>query len=185
MSIYDLKARVMNAARGWGGIAAFAFVAPSLGIVVAKVLSPIASPATVSASSSAPNIAPERRDAGVRTHWFRPVSESEASELAAIEAATVAGMERTPLMRLPGEPSASAARIQIIENAPETIMPPAVGVTSIMASRGLPIAVVGGKLLRVGDEVSPGWSIGGIDAEAGTVTLVHETGFEHTLRLRE
>ena len=47
------------------------------------------------------------------------------------------------------------------------------------------VAVVGGKVRKVGDEPSPGWTILAIDAQAGEVTLRHLSGTKTSLTLRE
>lgn len=58
------------------------------------------------------------------------------------------------------------------------------GVTSILKSNGQLIAMIGGKLRRVGDRLSDGWSVKEIDADGGTVMLVHVSGYTKTLSLR-
>lgn len=184
MSIHDLRACACRATRGWTGVTMFALVAPMIGVLVARMVQPLAGPATAAASSPLTTRAADEDAHGQRTHRFRPLRADEAAELTSLTSDSIPGLTGTPLMKLAGEPGAATSRVEIIETVP-TITPPPIGVSSIMATKSEPIAVVGGKLLRVGDEVSPGWTIGAIDATAGTVTLHHESGFEHTLNLRQ
>lgn len=58
-------------------------------------------------------------------------------------------------------------------------------VTSILKSNGQMIAMIGGKLRRVGDRLSDGWSVKNIDADEGTVLLVHVSGYTKSLSLRK
>lgn len=184
MIIQRARACAKQVSSGWGGVTAFALVAPALGIVVARLVQPIAGPAMASAESAGSPHATDTTQAQERTHYFRALNADEQARLAGMGSAQITAPKGTPLMKLAGEPSAAAAPVEILEEVP-TITPPPLGVSSIMATKTEPIAVVGGKLLRSGDEVSPGWKIGKIDPNAGTVTLVHESGFEHTLNLRQ
>jgi hypothetical protein len=183
MSIQEVQARAIRATRGWGGVTMFALVAPMIGVFIARMIQPYASPAVAAAESPLAT----RADAGPqgeKTHTFRRMRSDEIAELDAMATGDIAGLSGTPLMKLAGEPSAASSRVEIIEDVP-TLTPPPMGVSSIMATKTQPLAVVGGKLLRVGDEVCPGWKISGIDPDAGTVSLQHESGFVHTLNLRQ
>lgn len=184
MSIHEVQACATRAVRGWGGVTMFALVAPMIGVLVARMIQPYSAPAIAAADSplaTRPDIA---QNHGQKTHTFRRMRSDEIAEMDAMATDAIAGLSGTPLMKLAGEPSAAASRVEIIEDVP-TLTPPPMGVSSIMATKSQPLAVVGGKLLRVGDEVCPGWKIGGIDPDAGTVTLQHESGFVHTLNLRQ
>jgi len=64
------------------------------------------------------------------------------------------------------------------------VVAPVVELSSIFVSRDGPIAVIAGRLRRVGDEVEPGWSLVSIDHDAGTVTLGHASGKRHEVSLR-
>jgi len=183
MSVQELGACLHRATRGWAGLAAFALVAPAMGVLVARVVQPYTSPATAAAETPRAHHSGNAPEFAEKTHWFRPLRADEREELDAASPNAITSMSSTPLMKLAGEPSAATSRVEIIADVPE-ITPPAMGVSSIMATKSQPIAVVGGKLLRVGDEVSPGWKIGAINPDAGTVVLQHESGFEHTLNLR-
>lgn len=64
-------------------------------------------------------------------------------------------------------------------------LPATCTLTSIMTGRSGVVAVVGGKVRKVGDEPSPGWTILAIDPVASEVTLVHQNGTKTSLTLRE
>lgn len=64
------------------------------------------------------------------------------------------------------------------------VPPPEFSVTSIMVARGETIAVVQGKLRRIGDLPVAGWQIAQIDADAGTVTFAHQDGRRAVVALR-
>lgn len=184
MSIQEVRACACRATRGWTGVIAFAVVAPTLGVLVARLIQPYAGPAVAAAESPLIGHAVDKFENAQRTHWFRPLRPDERAELEAIASHTVPGLGDTPLTKLPGEPGSAKSRVEIIDDVRE-INAPSLGVTSIMSTKTQPLAVVGGKLLRVGDEVSPGWAIAAINPETATVIIHHESGFEHTLKLRQ
>lgn len=184
MSAQDTRRVIHCVTQGWGSVTAFAVVAPTLGILIARFVSPLAGPAVASAGSSHRSAEAESSLQSAPTHTFRPLSQSDRAELQMM-AQGDSQINGTPLMKLAGEPSGAVVRAQEVIETQPTVTPPPLGLTSIMTSKGLPLAVVGGQLRRVGDEVCPGWSVGAIDADAGTVTLLHESGLEHTVKLRE
>jgi hypothetical protein len=70
---------------------------------------------------------------------------------------------------------------------PDATTPPIPGLTltSIMNSKGQPIAVINGKLHRVGDALSNGFGVTSIDGEAGTVEVADSLGRHVTLSLKK
>ncbi|MEM7754553.1 MAG: hypothetical protein AAF297_02840 [Planctomycetota bacterium] len=46
------------------------------------------------------------------------------------------------------------------------------------------VASISGKLVRAGDVLESGWRVGSIDPDARRITLLHESGAEHSLRMR-
>jgi len=77
---------------------------------------------------------------------------------------------------------------------PSTIVPVASGaaestvvaaLTSIMATRSGPIAIIGGKMRRAGERVGQGWRVESIDPKAGRATIVHTDGRTQDLFLRK
>lgn len=69
--------------------------------------------------------------------------------------------------------------------APVQIPSPAVTLSMIVRQRdGTARALVGGKLLNIGDEAAAGWTVAEIDAAARTVLLTSEDGQTHTVGLK-
>lgn len=66
---------------------------------------------------------------------------------------------------------------------PQVVVPD-FAVTSIMVARGETIAVVKGKLRRVGESPVTGWTVSQIDPDAGKVTFTHESGRTEVVSLR-
>lgn len=66
---------------------------------------------------------------------------------------------------------------------PSVERPANMTLTSIMVAGEQPVAVVMGKLRRLGDEIAAGWKLDSIDASAGVVTLRHISGQTWVLQL--
>ena len=170
---------------GWNGVALLACTLPIITIGIAHYGLPMASPQSASAQH-ADTIAVSTINASepLKYEFRKPTDIDRMIN----DARTTPMSERfasTPLTKLPGE-RRGVQQLTLNPNDPmPTFTPPVLPLTSIMTSAGRPIAVVSGALRRVGDVVAPGWSIGAIDADKGIVEIVHETGVEHILRLRQ
>lgn len=79
---------------------------------------------------------------------------------------------------LPGAPGDSAGS----ERAPLAERHGPMTLTSIFSGRRT-VAIINGKLRRVGDEIETGWRVSEIDAGAGTVTISNTHGVRSTLRI--
>ncbi len=156
-------------------------VAPALGVLVLRVALPGKGPASASASSTSG--IDEALILPAEARWTP--AQQELRSIMTQEAAK--GFESSPVL---------TRRREVIETAPptpdmpppiegpETVVPPNATLTSVMAAGEHSIAVIDGKVRRVGESVAPGWKISAIDRNAGTATLTHTTGTTHTLTLR-
>ena len=104
------------------------------------------------------------------------------NDQAKLEAASAAQDQTSTLPWILADAAPLAKEPEVRE---KPIVPaPEFAVTSIMVARGETIAVVKGRLRRVGDSPLAGWQITQIDAAAGTVTFTHEDGRSEVVALR-
>jgi hypothetical protein len=66
----------------------------------------------------------------------------------------------------------------------QPVTPPALTLTSIMGSTTNPVAMINGKVRKVGDQVGNGFSIVSIDPVSGKVEIAHRDGVQATLQLK-
>lgn len=106
----------------------------------------------------------------------------EASKVQLVEAAKIA---RVPIARNPfvsdafksDDPVAPSLFLdpKTVQKGEPQITAPELRLTSIVAGRE-PVAVIDGRILRVGEDAAPGWKITAINIKEQTVVIEHASG---------
>lgn len=168
----------------WQVYVAAVAVLPSVGVLTARTMLPSRGPRSASAAEP---IQPSSGPSAIRATKAEQLSTQDAAFLELVASSASQPVAQSPIARRQGRgvrvdkqtPSTSKSfSVEPALRATET------SVTSILKSNGQLIAMIGGKLRRVGDRLSDGWSIKEIDADEGTVMLVHVSGHTKTLSLR-
>ncbi len=156
---------------------------PSLGVLGARTLLPSRGPSQAAAAqpvgtvtAAAPSRMEKANNLGAQDQAF----------LDYIAASTSMRIERSPIAQRHSKNSDDRPpTITTSQEGEPELSPTESSVTSILKANGQLIAMIGGKLRRVGDRLSGGWSIKDIDADGGTVTVVHISGHTKTVSLRK
>jgi hypothetical protein len=174
-----------------------ALVAPSLALLAVlkitagpavSVAAPL-DPSMMSMSMDAPGIDAAPRDIPVATPADLKAFE-HASERAAVP------IDTSPLIQpdAPQKPGASRSA-PVAGMAPVGATPaaapaaskpaaaPKLDLTTVMQTRSGPVAIIGGRLLRVGDAPTDGWTIVEIQVRHRRIQIRHDTGRIEQLRL--
>ncbi|MFO0857652.1 MAG: hypothetical protein U0640_09890 [Phycisphaerales bacterium] len=169
----------------WQAVVAAAALLPTVGVLAARSVLPSSGPR---AASAAPSVDNESGTTSIRSNSAGQLSAQDVSFLE-----TIASNRSSPITKSPI--AQKAGRNVRIDDQPQSTSKsftdePALrstesSVTSILKSNGQMIAMIGGKLRRVGDRLSDGWSVKNIDADEGTVLLVHVSGYTKSLSLRK
>jgi hypothetical protein len=159
----------------WQAFAIAAVVVPTLGVLVARQVLAQRGPRAAQASI----ITPAGEQAGV-------VSREVPGRRGAAEAATLRIMDEyagKPFARSPlaqprltakvGEEPAVPSEIRFTGN-----------LTSILQTSQGTVALIGGKLRRVGDRLGTTWELTSLDPDAGTAKITHGSGVTQTLTMR-
>lgn len=157
-----------------------AFVLPSLGVIVARFGLPLPGPASASAAESTGDTLPSVFGTGGGTPQQRAISRAfkeEAEKPFGPSPILSRVAELPPTAALPifvPSPSHSEERPAVV---------PAFSLSSLMGNADRSMAVINGKLRRVGDSVIDGWTVTAIDRDAGRVTVTSASGEELSLSL--
>lgn len=156
-------------------------IAPAMGVLVLRAMLPSQGPASAKAAPAA--VTDEALILPADAQWTP--AQQELRTIMTQEAAK--GFASSPVL---------TRRREVVENTtptpdlpnpdsePPDVTPPSAALTSVMAAGEHAIAVIDGKVRRIGDAVAPGWKVSAIDRAAGTATLVHVGGTTHVLALR-
>ncbi len=150
------------------------FALPSVCFLAIRWLMPAAQPSYVDAAMDTPVSTPEgapvaSRGTDADTQLLRKFDESEggAGQQLSRGLGAVKGLE---------DSKGPTAR-------PSRDLPTGIALTSVMKTSGGAVAVIQGRLYRLGDHVTPEWSIRSIDDKALTVTVAHSDGETRTLAI--
>jgi hypothetical protein len=67
---------------------------------------------------------------------------------------------------------------------PPPVKPPPLTLTSIMGNTASPVAIINGKVRKVGDSVGSGFKVASIDSVTGSVEISNDDGVQTTLQLK-
>jgi hypothetical protein len=157
-------------------------VAPAMSVIVVRTLSLEGGPATASASS----VASVPQDTAQAMPEIALTPEEE-KQLAA--ARQLSGMEiaRNPFYSEVFKSTELDIKTLLVEEPTEDDRPvalevPDVEVTSLAEGREK-IAIINGKVIRIGEPVLEGWTLASIDVTSQSVLLRHTTGVEHEYQI--
>lgn len=151
-------------------------LAPIASVALAMFIGPALGPATT--------LANDAEEDAPTAPALEPLAPKVIAARDAAQRALAEPMGTSPFARAAALPSNDR------DNAPApaatTAETPAFAVSAILADRkgGPAIAVVNGKVRRVGDAVAPGWTVASIDAAAGEVALTGPEGRRATASTR-
>lgn len=156
-------------------------IAPALGVLVLRAVLPGNGPASARASTT--TIIDDALILPADARWTPAQQELRST----MTQESAKGFESSPVLtrrREAVESSPTTPDSILPHEGPRAVVPPNCTLTSVMAAGEHAIAVIDGKVRRIGDSVVPGWKVSSIDRTAGTATLVHTGGTTHTLTLR-
>ena len=141
-----------------------AILAPLVIAAAIRVVEPAPLPGP--SSASAEQDAEARAASAGRKIKITPEQTAAAEHIASLDAGA-------PVRNLFFYPRAGEQRIDV---APDPVanpydVAPTFEITSIMKTRSGPVALINGRLRRVGDEVAPGWTVQSINDLTRSVTL--------------
>jgi hypothetical protein len=87
----------------------------------------------------------------------------------------------TPLGEVADVPElfADGASEEVVTPVRPVVSTPQLRLTSILLVGDRQMAIIDGRTVKVGDEITNGWRLDGINARSQTVTVRHATGGEH------
>lgn len=154
-------------------VALFTFALPAVVFLAVRSVMPAARPSEVDAAA---DLLPSMDPMPVRA----PVTDAERELLATFEQSETHARERVAL-------GLGAVNVQNAPTGPTPRashdLPTGVALTSVMKTAGGTVAVIQGKLYRVGDRITPEWTLSAIDDKARTATLLHSGGESRTLAI--
>lgn len=158
-----------------------AFVLPSLGVLVARFGLPLPSPASARAAEAAGVTLPRVPTTGGG-------SPHQMATMRAFQEESTQPFGPSPILSRVAElpPTATQPPDYVPSPSHQEELPAAVPVfslSSVMGSNDRSMAVINGKLCRVGDRVIEGWTVTAIDREGGRVTVTSTSGEELSLSL--
>lgn len=169
----------------WQAVVAAAALLPTVGVLAARSVLPSSGPRMASA---APSADPSGGTSAIRSSSAGKLSAQEVAFLEMIATNKSSAITRSPIaqkagrnVRIDDQPQSASKSF----NDEPALRSTESSVTSILKSNGQMIAMIGGKLRRVGDRLSDGWSVKNIDADEGTVLLAHVSGYTKSLSLRK
>ena len=161
---------------------AAAIVVPSLGVGVARFGVPIPGPASAAAVQESGAALPGVVSVGVGGTERQAIT-------AAFRDEALKPFGPTPILNrlaeLPSAPEAEPFHDQgNVDPSPHQAENTVVFVlSSVMGSSERSMAVINGKLRRIGDRLNDGWTVSAIDRDAGRVTVKSERGVSRVLSL--
>lgn len=168
---------------------AFVFAAaalPCIGVLCARGFLPSTGPRSAEAAST-PVVS--TNSGSLQKLIDATLSSQDSAFLDFIASSANKPVERSPIAARTGRTTFTRADDRPVPNNSSTGEPTLrateSSVTSILKASGQTIAMIGGKLRRVGDRLSDGWAVKEIDPDAGSVTLVHMSGQTKQLLLRK
>lgn len=146
--------------------------APLLAVLLARVMAPALGPSS--------SFADETDAEGAPLIELEPLPAKSLAAAAFAREALAAPSGVSPFERGPSTDRAAptTAAVEAEPAAPSDDPAPPLSVSAVLADSrtGAAIAVINGKVRRVGDELAPGWSVETIDAATGVVTAVGPRG---------
>ncbi|GEM_PF-1319113 len=168
----------------WQTFAFVSFLMPVLGIVLARHMLPARGPqaALAKAAVSAPDVSSTY--ARSLPMFQGTLSEKDLVTLHAFDESASKDIGRSPLAV---ETRVSRDKINpTIPGSTNQSRPKFTGhLTSILNSHGQSVAMVGGKLKRVGEVIGTGWALTSINAIEGSAIITHTSGETQVLKLRD
>lgn len=166
--------------RTWRGPGLALALAPVIVVIVMRFLAPIQGTASARAAAGGDNqtllvVPPVQRPTPAQVELARRMVESSNRPF---------GPSPVVTRKRDSEPDIDPGPVPSGQETPAPPDAPALSVTSIMTAQHQTLAVIAGKLCKVGDEVAPDWTISAIDREESVVTITHTRGHVHRLLLR-
>jgi hypothetical protein len=132
---------------------------------------PRESPAAVAVAAVVPELA-----AGAAEPVAKALTGDQVKAARWLAGVERARADRSPMLHAeaPAVPAASASAPAAVVVVDETL--PKVTLTAVLSREGREIALLNGRMHRVGDEVLPGWTVESIDSRGVSVTLKSREG---------